>query len=37
MGGLGKDATIETADTVIQYEKPSKIPVVINIGKQTKK
>lgn len=37
MGGLGSDATIETADVVIQDDKPSKIPVAINIGKQTKK
>ena len=37
MGGLGSDATIETADVVIQDDKPSKIPMAINIGKQTKK
>ncbi|MCH4248549.1 MAG: cadmium-translocating P-type ATPase [Acinetobacter populi] len=37
MGGLGSDATIETADIVIQDDKPSKIPVAIHIGKQTKK
>lgn len=37
MGGLGSDATIETADVVIQDDKPIKIPMVINIGKQTKK
>jgi Cd2+/Zn2+-exporting ATPase len=37
MGGLGSDATIETADVVIQDDKPSKIPLVINIGKATKK
>lgn len=37
MGGLGSDATIETADVVIQDDKPSKIPVAIRIGKQTKK
>ncbi|MBF8456709.1 cadmium-translocating P-type ATPase [Kaistella sp. G5-32] len=37
MGGLGSDATIETADIVIQDDKPSKIPIAINIGKQTKK
>ncbi|MEL1246486.1 heavy metal translocating P-type ATPase [Flavobacterium helocola] len=37
MGGLGSDATIETADVVIQDDKPSKIPLAINIGKQTKK
>lgn len=37
MGGLGSDATIETADVVIQDDKPSKIPMAIKIGKQTKK
>ncbi|HBD25719.1 heavy metal translocating P-type ATPase [Flavobacterium sp.] len=37
MGGLGSDATIETADVVIQDDKPSKIAIAINIGKQTKK
>ena len=37
MGGLGSDATIETADVVIQDDKPSKIPVAIKIGKETKK
>ena len=37
MGGLGSDATIETADIVIQDDKPSKIPMAIIIGKQTKK
>ena len=37
MGGLGSDATIETADVVIQDDIPSKIPMAINIGKQTKK
>jgi len=37
MGGLGSDATIETADVVIQDDKPSKILMAINIGKQTKK
>lgn len=36
MGGLGSDATIETADVVIQDDKPSKIPMAINIGKQTR-
>ena len=36
MGGLGSDATIETADIVIQDDKPSKIPMAINIGKKTK-
>ena len=37
MGGLGSDATIETADVVIQDDKPFKIPIAIKIGKQTKK
>lgn len=37
MGGLGSDATIETADIVIQNDQPSKIPVAINIGKATRK
>ena len=37
MGGLGSDATIETADVVIQDDKPSKIAMAINIAKQTKK
>ncbi|MDR6844436.1 heavy metal translocating P-type ATPase [Flavobacterium granuli] len=37
MGGLGSDATIETADIVIQNDQSSKIYTAINIGKQTKK
>ena len=37
MGGLGSDATIDTADIVIQDDKPSKIAMAIKIGKQTKK
>ena len=37
MGGLGSDATIETADVVIQDDKPGKIPMAINIGRQTRK
>ncbi|MBN8700344.1 MAG: cadmium-translocating P-type ATPase [Chitinophagales bacterium] len=36
MGGLGSDATIETADIVIQDDAPSKIPIAIRIGKKTK-
>lgn len=36
MGGLGSDATIETADVVIQDDRPSKIPMAISIGKKTK-
>lgn len=37
MGGLGSDATIETADVVIQDDQPSKIPMAIAISKKTKK
>lgn len=37
MGGLGSDATIETADVVIQDDNPAKIPIAINIGKATRK
>ena len=37
MGGLGSDATIETADVVIQDDNPDKIPIAIKIGKETKK
>lgn len=36
MGNLGSDATIETADVVIQDDKPGKIAMAIGIGKQTK-
>ncbi len=36
MGGLGSDATIETADVVIQNDQPTKIYTAIQIGKQTK-
>lgn len=36
MGGLGSDATIETADIVIQDDKPSRIPMAIRIGQRTK-
>lgn len=37
MGGLGSDATIETADIVIQNDMPSKIVTAIKIGKLTRK
>lgn len=37
MGGLGSDATIETADVVIQNDMPSKIVSAIKIGKITRK
>jgi Cd2+/Zn2+-exporting ATPase len=32
MGGIGSDATIETADVVIQTDQPSKIPLAIDIA-----
>lgn len=35
MGGLGSDATIETADIVIQNDQPSRIVTAIKIGKIT--
>jgi len=37
MGGLGSDATIETADVVIQNDQPSKIVSAVKIGKITKR
>ncbi len=37
MGGLGSDATIETADIVIQNDQPSKIVTAIKIGRATRK
>lgn len=36
MGGLGSDATVETADVVIQNDQPSKIVSAIKIGKITR-
>ena len=36
MGGLGSDATIETADVVIQNDQPSKIISAIKAGKITR-
>jgi len=36
MGGLGSDATIETADVVIQNDQPHKIVAAIKIGKLTR-
>lgn len=36
MGGLGSDATIETADVVIQNDQPSRIVTAIKIGRITK-
>ncbi len=37
MGGLGSDATIETADIVIQNDQPSKIASAVKIGKITRR
>lgn len=37
MGGLGSDATIETADIVIQNDQPSKIAIAIKVGRITRK
>ncbi|RYZ56325.1 MAG: cadmium-translocating P-type ATPase [Sphingobacteriales bacterium] len=37
MGGLGSDATIETADVVIQNDQPSKIVSAIKAGTVTKR
>lgn len=37
MGGLGSDAAIETADVVIQDDKPSKVAVAVSIGRVTKR
>lgn len=37
MGGLGSDATIETADVVIQNDQPSRIVSAIQAGKITRK
>jgi Cd2+/Zn2+-exporting ATPase len=36
MGGLGSDATIETADIVIQKDQPSKIVSAIRVGRITR-
>lgn len=36
MGGLGSDATIETADIVIQNDQPSRIVSAIKVGKLTR-
>lgn len=35
MGGLGSDVAIETADVVIQDDKPSKVAMAIKIGRRT--
>ncbi|AWH85244.1 cadmium-translocating P-type ATPase [Flavobacterium album] len=37
MGGLGSDATIETADIVIQNDQPSTIIAAIKVGRITKR
>jgi len=37
MGALGSDATIETADVVIQNDQPSKIATAIRVGQLTRK
>lgn len=36
MGGLGSDAAIESADVVIQTDKPSKVATAIKIGRYTR-
>jgi len=36
MGGLGSDATIETADVIIQNDQPSKIVSAIKVGRITR-
>ena len=37
MGGLGSDAAIETADVVIQTDRPSKVAEAIKVGKLTRR
>ena len=37
MGGLGSDATVETADVVIQNDEPAKIATAIAIGRATRR
>ena len=37
MGGMGSDATVETADVVIQTDQPSKIATAIDISRFTHK
>jgi Cd2+/Zn2+-exporting ATPase len=37
MGGLGSDATIETADVIIQNDEPAKIATAIDIGRATRR
>ena len=37
MGGLGSDATVETADVVIQNDEPAKIATALAIGRATRR
>ena len=37
MGGLGSDAAIESADIVIQTDRPSKIVTALDIGRYTRR
>ena len=37
MGGLGSDATIETADIIIQNDEPAKIALAVEIGRSTRR
>ena len=37
MGGLGSDATVETADIIIQNDEPGKIATAIEIGRATRR
>jgi Cd2+/Zn2+-exporting ATPase len=37
MGGLGSDATIETADVIIQNDEPVKIATAVGIGRATRR
>ncbi|MCY7356243.1 MAG: cadmium-translocating P-type ATPase [Rudanella sp.] len=37
MGGLGSDATIETADVIIQNDEPGKIAIAVEIGRATRR
>ncbi|TGL50807.1 cadmium-translocating P-type ATPase [Leptospira wolffii] len=37
MGGLGSDATIEISDIVIQDDRPTKIPMAVKIGRETRR
>lgn len=37
MGGLGSDATIETADVIIQNDEPAKLATAVMIGRATRR